>query len=230
VGRLDARRQAVGVNLRVRTKICGLTRSEDAAVAVAAGAEAVGFVFVPGTPRYLETETARRIIETLPPFVAKVGLFVNAEARTVADTIGRTGVDTIQLHGDETPEFAAQFRGTVKVIKAFRVRGVATLEQLPAWRGVVDAWLLDAYVAGVHGGTGARFDWELAVQAQELGVPVILAGGLTPENAADAVRRVRPFALDVSSGVESAPGRKDPERIHRFLAAVRGAQDERNGG
>ncbi len=207
-----------------RTKICGLTRPDEALAAVAAGADAVGFVFVPGTPRFIAAEPAAEIIRQLPPFVAKVGLFVNADTQTVARTIAQTGIDTVQLHGEETPEFARQFRGAVKVIKAFRIRGAESLAALAAYADAADAWLLDAFVPGTHGGTGARFDWEHAVTARGLGKAIILAGGLTPDNVAEAVRRVGPFAVDVSSGVEAAPGRKDPAKVAAFLRAVRQAQ------
>lgn len=203
-----------------RVKICGITNLADALAAVAAGTDALGFVFVPGTPRFIAPEQAAAIIRELPPFVAKVGLFVNADTQTVATTIARTGVDTIQLHGEETPDFARQFRGAVKVLKAFRIRGAESLAALPAYADAADAWLLDAFVPGSHGGTGARFDWEHAVAAKQHGKPVILAGGLTPENAAEAVRRVQPFAVDVSSGVEAAPGRKDAAKIAAFIRAV----------
>lgn len=209
--------------MSVRVKICGITNLTDARAAVAAGADALGFVFVPGTPRFILPETAAQVIGELPPFVAKVGLFVDADTRTVAETIARTGVDTIQLHGAETPEFARQFRGAVKVIKAFRVRGGETLAQLSAFAGAADAWLLDAFVPGVPGGTGARFDWAHAVAATGSGRPIVLAGGLTSVNVAEAVRLVRPFAVDVSSGVEAAPGRKDPARLAEFVRAAKGA-------
>ncbi len=206
--------------MHVRIKICGLTRWEDVLAVVEAGADAVGFVFVPGTPRNIETALARELVGKLPPFVSKVGLFVDADVMTVARTVAQTGLDTVQLHGDETPEFARQFRGAVKVVKAFRVRGPETLAELAAYVGAADAFLLDAFVPGSHGGTGVSFNWDLAVKARALGMPVVLAGGLTPENVAEAVARVRPYAVDVSSGVESAPGRKDPDRIRRFIAAV----------
>ena len=207
--------------MHVRIKICGVTRLEDALAAVAAGADALGFVFVPGTPRFIEPVTAHAIIQRLPPYVAKVGLFVNPDRTTVRQTIAQTGIDTVQLHGEETPEFARQFRAAVKVVKAFRVRGPESLTSLAAYRDAADAWLLDAFAPGAHGGTGARFDWERAVEAKGHDVPLVLAGGLTADNVAEAVARVRPYAVDVSSGVESAPGRKDPDLVRRFIAAVR---------
>lgn len=207
--------------MSTRVKICGITNLADARAAVAAGASALGFVFVPGTPRFVEPALAAAIVRELPPFVTAVGLFVNAEAGVIRDTIRLTGIHALQLHGEETPEFTRLFRGAAKVIKAFRVRGAESLAVLPAYLDAADAFLLDAYVPGAHGGTGARFDWELAVTAKEHGKPVILAGGLTPENAAEAVRRVQPYAVDVSSGVEAAPGRKDHRKLREFLAACR---------
>lgn len=207
--------------MSTRVKICGITNLADARAAVAAGASALGFVFVPGTPRFVEPALAAAIVRELPPFVTAVGLFVNAEAGVIRDTIRLTGIHALQLHGEETPEFTRLFRGAAKVIKAFRVRGAESLAVLPAYLDAADAFLLDAYVPGAHGGTGARFDWELAVTAKEHGTPVILAGGLTPENAAEAVRRVQPYAVDVSSGVEAAPGRKDHRKLREFLAACR---------
>ncbi|HAB15682.1 MAG TPA: N-(5'-phosphoribosyl)anthranilate isomerase, partial [Verrucomicrobiales bacterium] len=163
------------------------------------------------------------IIRSLPLAVSKVGLFVNASPSFIQEVIAATGLDTVQLHGEETPEFCREFRGRVKVWKAFRVRGAETLAKLPAYTEATDAWLLDAYVAGSSGGTGKTFEWAHAVAAKELGRPIILAGGLTPENVAEAVRQVQPFAVDVSSGVEQSPGRKDPAKLRRFVAAAKGS-------
>lgn len=207
----------------IRIKICGLTRVDEAVQAAAAGADAVGLVFASQSPRRLGVAEARAIVQGLPPFVARVGLFVDASAEEVTRVLDATGIDTVQFHGGESPEFCAAFRSRVKVLKAFRVRGPETLASLEAYRGAADAWLLDAYVAGVHGGTGARFDWGLAVQARGQGVPLILAGGLTPGNIRQAVTEVRPFAVDVSSGVESAPGRKDPWLVQALIREARAA-------
>ena len=208
--------------MAVRVKICGLTRADEARSAVDAGADAVGMVFVPGTPREVSLEQAAAVAAVLPPFVARVGLFVDAPAAWVRDVVERLGLDTVQFHGSESPEDCAAFRPRVRVLKAFRVRGPATLEGLGAYREVTDAWLLDAYVPGVAGGTGATFDWALARRAVAMGHPVILAGGLDAENVAGAIAGVEPFAVDVSSGVESAPGRKDAARMRAFCEAVRG--------
>ena len=209
--------------MALRIKICGITREEDAWAAVDAGADALGFVFVPGTPRFIEPERAASITRHLPPFVSCVGLFVNADPALIRAAVTEARLDTVQLHGDESPEVGLLLRGQVRVIQAFRVQGPEILLQLPNYRKSADAWLLDAYVPGAAGGTGARFDWNLAVEARELGHPLILAGGLKPENIADAVRQVRPFAVDVSSGVEISPGRKDFEKVQKLIAAARSA-------
>jgi len=211
----------VGGDMWVRVKICGITNEADAQVAVAAGADALGFVFVPGTPRWITVVQAATVIRGLPPFVARVGLFVDAPPAWIHEVAGAVGLDTVQLHGEETPDVCRTFWGALKVLKAFRVRGPETLARLPDYEQVVDAFLLDAFVPGVAGGTGATFDWSQAVAAQALGRPVILAGGLTPDNVAEAIRRVQPFAVDVSSGVEASPGRKDAEKIRRFLSEAR---------
>jgi phosphoribosylanthranilate isomerase len=209
--------------MRTKVKICGLTRLPDALAAVEAGADALGFMFFAGSKRFLQPADATKIIHALPPFVAKVGVFVNASADTVRATVAECGLDTLQFHGEETPEFCRQF-APLKVIKAFRIQNAESLKPLPDY--AVDAWLLDSYVPGQRGGTGERFNWELAAQAKELGRPVILAGGLTPENVADAVQQVWPFGVDVSSGVEAAPGQKDTGLVRRFVGIVREMEQE----
>jgi len=205
--------------MSVRVKICGITRAEDALAAVDAGADALGFMFVEASPRCVTPEQAAGILRELPPFVARVGVFVNPSAHKVRAAIAETGIDTLQFHGEETPAFCRQFG--LRVIKAFRVRDAESLKPLSDFRR--ETWLLDSFVAGKHGGTGAVFNWDLAAQAVKQGGRVILAGGLAPENAADAVRRVRGYALDVSSGVELAPGRKDAAKVRAFIAAAKGA-------
>jgi phosphoribosylanthranilate isomerase len=210
-----------------RVKICGITRPEDAAEAVAAGADALGFVFVPGTPRCVPVELAARIVAGLPPFVSCTGLFVDAPLERILEVVAAARLDTVQLHGAEAPALAAALKSRVRVIKAFRVRGPESLASLEAYLPAAEAFLLDAHVPGAHGGTGARFDWELAVEARRFGKALILAGGLNPGNVAEAVKRVRPYALDVSSGVESSPGVKDPARLRAFVAAARSSTEER---
>nr|WP_282754429.1 phosphoribosylanthranilate isomerase [Desulfuromonas thiophila] len=195
-----------------RVKVCGITRLEDAHAAIAAGADALGFVFYPASPRALSCAAAAAICRQLPPFVARVGLFVNAPAALIHDTIQACGLDTVQLHGDETPD-QCRIAG-VKRIKALRLR---TRADLAGWQDYpVDAWLVDAWSATAYGGTGERGRWDLAAELAGQ-CPLILAGGLTPETVADAVRQVRPFAVDVSSGVESAPGIKEVFRLEQFV-------------
>lgn len=203
--------------MSVKVKICGLTRLVDAQTAVAAGADALGFVFWEQSPRWLSTAQAAEIIRHLPAQVQKVGVFVNAPPEAVRRAIGDCGLDVLQFHGDESPDYCRQFGR--RVMKAFRIRDAESLRALPDYH--TDAWLLDAFVPGRPGGGGATFNWNLAVEAQKFGRPLFLAGGLTPGNVAGAVRQVRPYGVDVSSGVESVPGQKDPEKVRAFIAAAK---------
>jgi phosphoribosylanthranilate isomerase len=205
--------------MSTRVKICGITNLADAQVAVEAGADALGFNFYEKSPRFIPTKTAAEISRALPLFTLRVGVFVNPSEELVRRAIGECGLGLLQFHGDEPPEFCLQF-GLMNM-KAFRVRNAGSLKELPKYQ--TDAWLLDAYSSDTLGGTGERFNWDLAVEAQKFGKPVFLAGGLTPENVADAIRRVQPFGVDVSSGVESSPGKKDHGKIRAFIAAVRAA-------
>lgn len=203
--------------LRTRVKICGITRPADAVAAARAGADAIGLVFYPPSPRYLSVERAREIRDALPPFVQTVALFVNADAAQVAQVIGRVHPAMLQFHGEETPQFCAQFG--LPYIKACRVRpGAPALEYLRPFSGAA-AWLFDSHVPE-YGGVGERFDWTLVPATDK---PVILSGGLSRDNVAEAIRRVKPWGVDVSSGVESAKGIKDAARIAAFIAEVRNA-------
>jgi len=203
----------------VSIKICGITNVEDARLAVDAGADALGFVFYPPSPRYVTPERAASIIRALPPFVTAVGLFVDEPAEAINAVAESCGLDRIQLHGGEPPDLCTAVRR--RVIKAFRIQSAESLVNLPSYR--VSAYLLDAYVEGaLPGGTGASFAWELAVQAKPYG-PVILAGGLTPANVEEAIRQVRPYGVDVSSGVERAPGLKDHHKVRTFIAHAKAA-------
>jgi len=195
-----------------RVKICGITSLDDAAMAVQAGADALGLVFYAKSPRAVDPEQAAAIIAGIPPFVQVVGLFVNAPLELVNATADSCGLDVVQLHGEETPSYCASVRR--RVLKAFRVRGRESLATMADYR--VAGFLLDAYSPDSYGGTGERFDWDCAVWAKGE-VPIILAGGLQPGNVASAVARVAPYGLDVSSGVESSPGRKDPELVRAFI-------------
>jgi phosphoribosylanthranilate isomerase len=211
--------------LRTRVKICGITRSADARAAAQAGADAIGLVFYPPSPRFLSVERAVEIRDALPPFVQTVALFVNPDAAQVAQVIGRLKPAAMQFHGEETPQFCAQFG--VPWIKAVRVKSEAReldlLEYLRPFSGAM-AWLLDSHVEA-YGGVGERFDWSLVPAALRNGgdKPLILSGGLARENVGEAVRRVRPWGVDVSSGVESAKGLKDAAKIAAFIAEVRNA-------
>ena len=182
-------------------------------MAVEAGAHAVGFMFFKESKRHISIDAAKEIIRDLPPFVSKVGVFVNAKKDEVRRAIEETGIDSLQFHGEEAPEACRGFG--LKTIKAFRVQGKDMLALMPRYD--VDAWLLDSFVAGARGGTGKTFDWDLAVHARSLGTPIMLAGGLTPQNVRQAVEHVQPYAVDVSSGVESAPGKKDAGLIATFI-------------
>lgn len=209
-----------------RIKICGITRLEDALLAVECGANAIGFVLWRGSPRAVRIDRVRQIIRQLPPFVSKVGVFVDQTYDEIAEAIEQTGIDTIQLHGGESPEFCEQFR-FVHVIKAFRVKDESVLQGLLSYK--VNGWLLDGFAPHAPGGTGKAFPWHVARQAKGLGKPIIIAGGLTPQNVADVVRLVRPYAVDVSSGVEISPGVKDAELVRRFCEAVRQVDSELEG-
>jgi len=196
----------------VRVKICGITSLEDARAAVAAGADALGFVFYAQSPRFISVEGAAGIITQLPPFVTAVGLFVNEPPEVVEATARACGLDLVQLHGDETPQ-QCLLPGR-RVIKALRVKDAGSLRAAASYP--VCGLLLDAWSERVYGGSGEVFDWSL-LKHFAASHPVILAGGLTPENVAEAVATVRPWAVDVSSGVESAPGRKDHEKLRAFI-------------
>ena len=203
--------------MKTQVKICGLTSVADALAAAEAGADLIGLMFYDGSPRHVTFGTAVEIARALPPFVLRVGVFVNPEPDLVLRAIGDCGLNLLQFHGDEDSDFCTQFG--VMSLKAVRVQSAESL--LPLANFKTDAFLLDAYSKAGLGGTGEQFNWDLAVEAQKFGKPIFLAGGLTPENVADAVKKVRPFAVDVSSGVESAPGKKDAAKVRAFIAAVR---------
>lgn len=207
---------------RTRIKICGLTRAGDAAAVVAAGADAVGLVFA-ASPRQVSLEQAAEVVAAVPPPVARVGVFVDAEPQFVAAAVQAAGLTAVQFCGSETPEQCSA--AGVPVIKVLGVGEGFDWSLADAYRGHVAALLLDTYVAGKAGGTAKTFAWERAIGAPEW-APVYVAGGLTPDNVAECVRVSRPFAVDVSSGVESAPGIKDARKIVEFCAAVRAADEE----
>ncbi|BDG03957.1 phosphoribosylanthranilate isomerase [Anaeromyxobacter oryzae] len=204
--------------MAVLIKICGFTRLEDALDAVALGADALGFNFWPRSKRYIAPVAARAIIDRLPPGTRTFGVFVNPTREELLAAIAASGVGTVQLHGDEPPALCQGL--PVPVVKAIRVRDAHSLAALASYE--VSGFLLDSSTAG-YGGSGAAFDWSLAAEAAA-DLPVWLAGGLTPENVADAIQLVRPLGVDVASGVESSPGVKDYDKMKRFIEAARGAK------
>jgi phosphoribosylanthranilate isomerase len=203
---------------RTRVKICGITRVEDGLAAVAAGADAIGLVFYPPSPRCVAIDQAAAIARAMPAFVSVTALFVNAEAEFIREVLAQAPIDLLQFHGQECPEYCAGFGRPY--IRALSMQpGLDLLEQqrrFASARGL----LLDSYKPGVPGGTGETFDWHLIPKA--LAGQIILAGGLTAENVAQAIAEVKPYAVDVSGGVEAAKGIKDSAKIARFMTAVRG--------
>ena len=209
--------------MRTRIKICGITSVEDALAAARLGADAIGLVFYPPSPRYLEVEQAAEIAAALPPFVTTVGLFVNADEQTIADAVSRVRIDLIQFHGNECKDYCGLHQRPY--IKAVRMSDDVDLDKQLNDFSQARGLLLDTYKAGVPGGTGEQFNWDRV--PAHLADKIILAGGLTPENVKDAVAQVHPYAVDVSGGVESAPGKKDTEKMARFIEAVR-SQESRS--
>ncbi len=201
----------------VKVKICGINNPADALGAAEAGADMIGLMFYDQSPRRITVGAAAEMVKQLPPFLLKVGVFVNPSEELVYRAIGECGLNLLQFHGAETPEFCTQFG--VMSMKAFRIRDAESLQGLS--RYPTDAWLLDAYSAKGLGGTGESFNWDLALEAKKSGKLIFLAGGLTPENVAEAVRKVQPFGVDVSSGVESAPGKKDRAKMEAFVRAAK---------
>jgi phosphoribosylanthranilate isomerase len=203
----------------VKVKICGITNLQDAKAAVEYGADAIGFIFYKKSPRYISSVEAARIRVNLNPFILSVGVFVDAPYEEIRQTIEEVGLDAVQFHGNESPEFCRIFE--TKVIKAFRIKDESSIEICNNYPGF--AWLLDTYNPDIQGGTGKAFDWDIALKAKALNQNIILSGGLTPENVAEAIKRVKPIAVDVSSGVELFPGKKDKEKIKSFIHAAKTA-------
>ena len=197
---------------QVKVKVCGMTSLKDALVAVEGGADAVGFIFYKKSPRSVTMKTVREIVLELPPFVNTVGVFVDETAEQINKIADYCNLDIIQLHGDESPIFCKKIRR--KVIKAFRIKDMQSVKKLSSFQ--VSGFLLDTFSENLHGGTGKVFDWNLALPAKKFG-PVIMAGGLTPNNVQQAVRQIRPYGVDVCSGVESEPGIKDHKKVRAFL-------------
>lgn len=202
-----------------RVKICGITRGEDALAAARLGADALGFVFYAASPRAVDALTARNIIASLPPFVTAVGLFVDADASAVANVLRHVHLDLLQFHGQEPPEYCAQFG--LPYLKAVRMKpGLNLLQYVSSYTGAAGI-LVDSYVEGVAGGTGATFDWDRI--PRELDTPLVLSGGLDSDNVVAAIAAVQPWAVDVSSGVEASKGIKDPTKMASFIQGVRNA-------
>ncbi len=211
---------AAGKPARTRVKVCGLTRPEDALAAARLGADAIGIIFYPPSPRGVDIDAARRVRAAVPPFVTVVGVFVDPEPDFVRRAIAEVALDMVQFHGDEPPEFCQAFGRPY--LKAVRVREDVDLNRFARRYASARALMLDSYERGMKGGTGKTFDWSLI--PDELELPFILAGGLTPENVAEAVASVSPFAVDANGGVEASPGIKDPVKIEAFIREVNRGQ------
>jgi phosphoribosylanthranilate isomerase len=200
----------------VQIKICGITNLEDASMAVDRGANALGFIFAP-SPRKIAPQKVRKIVQSIPPFVKTVGVFFNETLATIREVMQYCGLDLVQLHGDESPAFCDELMPYT--IKSLRVKGESCLQTSRAYRGKVRALLLDTYSEEKVGGTGKTFDWKLAIKVKKAGIPIILAGGLGPTNVNLAIQTVNPYAVDVNSGIEEYPGKKDPVLMKALMAA-----------
>ncbi len=202
----------------VLVKICGITNYEDASTAVELGAAALGFIFAK-SPRQITPQKARDIIHTLPPFVKTVGVFVDESSVEIKKIQHYCGLDLVQLHGDESPDLCHELMPAT--IKALRIKNASSIQSSQAYQGSVKALLLDTYAKDKAGGTGMTFDWQLAVKIKALGTPIVLAGGLGPLNIDDAVRTVRPYGVDVNSGVEECPGKKSHKLMKDLMRKLR---------
>lgn len=201
-----------------RVKICGITNIEDALLAAELGADALGFIFAE-SPRRISPQDARAIILKLPPLIKTVGVFVNEEPAVIKEIKEACGLDLIQLHGDESPDLCRDLMP--HSIKAFRIQNDKDLQAIEKYRGAVRTILLDTFQRGKSGGTGRTFDWSLAKKAKEAGIPLILAGGLGPDNIREAITTVHPYAVDVNSGIEKRPGKKDPVLMRKLMEKIR---------
>ncbi|SHI06158.1 phosphoribosylanthranilate isomerase [Desulfofustis glycolicus DSM 9705] len=203
--------------------MCGTTREEDARAAIAAGVDGLGFIFVAASPRQVTPDQAAKLIETLPPFIARVGVFRDADEEEIKYLVDYCGLTQVQLHGNETPAFCRRLRSWrrgLSVSKAVRIGPAAELVDFQAFHDAVDSIMLDTYVRGAAGGTGRSFDWSV-VPSLGISRPIILAGGLHAGNVVAAIEAVRPYAIDINSGVEAAPGRKDHALLHQLVTTVR---------
>ena len=207
-----------------KIKICGITKEEDASLAMSLGADYLGFNFYKESARKVSPKMVDEIMGKLPPFVMPVGVFVDEDPKEISKVIKRSGIKMLQLHGNEPPEACKALKDSfgLPVIKGFRVADETIIETIKPYLDVIDYVLLDTFVEGEPGGTGKTFNWDIAVKVKELGKPVFLAGGLTPENVEDAVEKVNPFAVDTASGVERLPRRKDYDKMKAFIRAAKG--------
>lgn len=207
---------------RTRIKVCGITSAEDAKEAIRIGVDAIGFIFVESSPRFISPEKAKEIVTQLPPFIHYVGVFVDKDPVEIQEIIEYCGLSYVQLHGSEDAEYCqklAQAATPCKLIKAFRVGSQAVAADFTPYEDSVKGFLLDTYMEGQEGGTGRPFDWSI-IESLKLQLPVILAGGLKPENVAEAIRVVKPFAIDLNSGVEEEPGKKDLIKLRNVVEIV----------
>jgi phosphoribosylanthranilate isomerase len=200
----------------VKIKVCGITNIDDALLALSLEVDMLGFVFAESRRR-ITAVNASKIIDALPPSILKVGVFVNEQEKRVRQILELCRLDILQFHGDESPEYTQNFRE--KIIKSFRIKDKDFLKDIPKYK--TSAYLLDAYSRKAYGGTGAVFNWDLAIKAKKFG-PIILAGGLNPDNVVEAIKKVQPYGVDISSGVESYPGKKDKKKLEEFVKRARG--------
>ena len=208
---------------RTRIKMCGVTREKDVEAGIAIGLDALGFIFYPKSPRHVEPDFVRNVVAKMPPFVDCVGVFVDSEREELEEIVGYCGLSHAQLHGKENPKYCERverFVSPCRVIKAFRVSQESKASDFTPYDNTVHGYLLDTYVKGSAGGTGETFDWTL-IDKLVLRRPMILAGGLSPENVTEGIQTVAPFAVDVNSGVESEPGIKDHDKLAAFVRKVR---------
>lgn len=203
----------------MKIKVCGITKTEDAVLCSRLGAWAVGFIFVKESPRYISTEKASEITAELLETIEKIGVFVNSTIDEIQATIQTSKITRIQLHGDETPDFCTELKKktSLPIIKAFRVNSIEDIDTIKLYKNIISAVLLDTFDKNQHGGTGKTFNWEIAKKAKEYEIPLILAGGINPDNILNAYAEVKPFAIDVSSGVEISPGIKDHEKLKNLF-------------
>jgi len=211
--------------IMVRVKVCRITNYQDAAMAVALGVDALGFIFAP-SPRQIMPQKAREIIGAIPPFVKTVGVFVDERPEAIREIMLFCGLDLVQFHGDESPDFCAEFMP--RTIKGFRIRDRSVLPSIRPYQGKIRAMLFDTYVEDRRGGTGKTFDWNMAVTAKAPGIPIILSGGLAPSNIVRAISTVKPYAVDVNSGIEKSPGKKDHILMKELMEKIKTLNNERN--